>query len=163
MGAIDVPGRIESRQTDTLLSGSFAWSSETLEPSVVSKSPTMAELIPMYNALLIASEDSCERPPAKRRKAVGLMKRNKAIVLRTFSSLKGFSFSNGVPGIGLSRLIGMDWTFSAFSVKANSIRCSIVSPMPMIPPQQISIPTRRAALRVASFCSCVCVEHSFGK
>ena len=34
-------------------------SSETLEPSVVSKSPTMAELIPMYNALLIASEDSC--------------------------------------------------------------------------------------------------------
>lgn len=71
MGAIDVPGRIESWQTDTLLSGSFAWSSETLEPSVVSKSPTMAELIPMYNALLIASEDSWERPPAKRRKALG--------------------------------------------------------------------------------------------
>ena len=90
--------------------------------SVVSKSPTMAELIPMYNALLIASEDSCERPPAKRRKAVGLMKRNKAIVLRTFSSLKGFSFSNGVPGIGLSRLIGMDLSLIHISCQQAAVQ-----------------------------------------
>ena len=56
-----------------------------------------------------------------------------------------------------------DCTFNSAKVKANSIRCSIVSPMPMMPPQQISIPTRRAASRVASFCSCVCVEQSVGK
>ena len=30
-------------------------SSETLEPNVVSKSPTMAELIPIYNAFFTAS------------------------------------------------------------------------------------------------------------
>ena len=41
-------------------------SSETLEPNVVSKSPTMAELIPIYNAFFTASTLICERPPAKR-------------------------------------------------------------------------------------------------
>ena len=68
-------------------------SSETLEPNVVSKSPTMAELI--------------------------------------------------------------DCTSNSLSVKANSIRCSIVSPMPMIPPLHTSIPTLRAACNVSIFCSCV--------
>lgn len=39
-------------------------SSDTLEPNVVSKSPTMAELIPIYNAFFTASTLICERPPA---------------------------------------------------------------------------------------------------
>ena len=56
-------------------------SSDTFEPNVVSKSPTMAELIPIYNAFFTASTLICERPPAKRRKAVGLIKRNKAMVI----------------------------------------------------------------------------------
>lgn len=55
------------------------------------------------------------------------------------------------------------FTGAASTMKANSIRCSIVSPIPMIPPQQISMPTRRAASRVASFCSCVCVVQSLEK
>ena len=126
-------------------------------------SMTVGMFIMPLSALCMASGVSCERPPAKRRKAVGLIKRNRATVLRISSSLKGFSPSNGVPGIGLNKLMGIDCTFSSASVKANSIRCSIVSPIPIIPPQQISIPTRRAASRVASFCSCVCVEQSLGK
>ena len=36
-------------------------SSDTLEPNVVSKSPTMAELIPIYNAFFTASTLICER------------------------------------------------------------------------------------------------------
>ena len=52
-------------------------SSDTFEPNVVSKSPTMAELIPIYNAFFTASTLISERPPAKRRNAVGLIKRIK--------------------------------------------------------------------------------------
>ena len=65
--------------------------------------------------------------------------------------------------MGCSKLIGMDWMLRSRSVKANSIRCSTVSPMPMMPPQQRSIPTRRAACKVFSFCSCVCVVQSESK
>ena len=130
-------------------------SSDTLEPNVVSKSPTMAELIPIYNAFFTASTLICERPPAKRRKAVGLIKRNKAMVVRISASARRSIFSNGVPGIGCNRFIGIDCTSNSLSVKANSIRCSIVSPMPMIPPLHTSIPTLRAACNVSIFCSCV--------
>ena len=42
-------------------------SSETFEPSVVSRSPTIAELMPICKARFIVSGESCERPPAKRR------------------------------------------------------------------------------------------------
>ena len=108
----------------------------------------------------MASGDNCERPPAKRRWAVGLMKRKRAMVRRISSSVSGGWCSSGVPGIGLSRLMGMEVTFRWARVKANSMRCSMVSPMPMMPPQQISIPTRRAAASVASFSSCVCVVHN---
>ena len=55
-------------------------SSDTLEPNVVSKSPTMAELIPIYNAFFTASTLICERPPAKRRKAVGCFIRMDGII-----------------------------------------------------------------------------------
>ena len=38
-------------------------------------------------------------PPAKRRNAVGLIKRNKAMVVRISTSARRSIFSNGVPGI----------------------------------------------------------------
>lgn len=63
-------------------------SSDTFEPNVVSKSPTMAELIPIYNAFFTASTLISERPPAKRRNAVGLIKRNKAMVVRISTSAR---------------------------------------------------------------------------
>ena len=138
-------------------------SSDTFEPSVVSRSPTMAELMPMCSACFTASLLSCERPPAKRRKAVGLMKRKRAMVVSISSSLSGACRSSGVPGMGLRRLMGMDCTSSSRSVKANSMRCSMLSPIPMMPPLQMSMPTLRAACRVRSFSSCVCVLHSWGK
>ena len=65
--------------------------------------------------------------------------------------------------MGLSRLMGIDCTSSFFRVKANSIRCSMVSPIPMIPPLQMSIPTLRAACNVCNLSSCVCVPHRVGK
>ena len=71
----------------------------------------MAELMPMCSACFTASLLSCERPPAKRRKAVGLMKRKRAMVVSISSSLSGACRSSGVPGMGLRRLMGMDWYF----------------------------------------------------
>ena len=91
------------------------------------------------------------------------MKRNRATVTNTSSSVSGGRFSSGVPGMGLSRLMGMDCTPSSFRVKANSMRCSIVSPMPMMPPLQMSMPALRAACKVRSLSSCVCVLHRVGK
>ena len=35
-------------------------SSDTFEPNVVSKSPTMAELIPIYNACLLYTSDAAD-------------------------------------------------------------------------------------------------------
>ena len=50
-----------------------------------------------------------------------------------------------------------------FESKGEFDAFSIVSPMQIIPPQQMSMPTCRAARRVVSFCSCVWVEQSRGK
>lgn len=45
-------------------------SSDTFEPNVVSKSPTMAELIPIYNAFFTASTP----PSGKTKKCCGIDK-----------------------------------------------------------------------------------------
>ena len=66
----------------------------------------MAELMPMCSACFTASLLSCERPPAKRRKAVGLMKRKRAMVVSISSSLSGACRSSGVPGSGAQEVDG---------------------------------------------------------
>ena len=68
------------------------------------------------------------------------------MVRRISSSPKGGMVSRGVPLMGCSRFSGMEDMSSDLSVKASSARCRMFSPMPMIPPQQTSIPTgvRRA-------------------
>ena len=123
----------------------------------------MAELIPTYSARSTVSSLNCERPPAKRRKAVGFTMRNIATVRSTSSAVSGFACSNGVPLMGCNRFNGMDCTSSSRKVSASSTRWAGVSPMPMMPPLHTSIPARRAAWSVSIFCACVCVEHKVGK
>ena len=71
--------------------------------------------------------------------------------------------SKGVPGMGFNIFMGTEQTPNSFSSKANSIRCFIFSPIPMIPPEQISIPNSWAVRIVSFFCSMVCVVHSSEK
>ena len=85
------------------------------------------------------------------------------MVRRISSSPKGGMVSRGVPLMGCSRFSGMEDMSSDLSVKASSARCRMFSPMPMIPPQQTSIPTRRAARKVSIFSACVWVEQSRAK
>ena len=68
----------------------------------------MAELMPAYMARRIISSLSLERPPANLRYADGFTKRNKAMVRRISSSLKGGMVSRGVPLMGCSRFSGME-------------------------------------------------------
>ena len=48
----------------------------------------------------------------------------------------------GRPGRGLRKFSGTSWGSSSASCAANSARCSSVSPMPRMPPQQTSMPAR---------------------
>ena len=52
----------------------------------------------------------------------------------------GSFFSKGVPGIGLRMLIGTTFAPISFREKARSQRSSRVSPIPMMPPEQILRP-----------------------
>ena len=137
-------------------------SSITFEPIVVRRSPTMAELIParMASSSIWAIN---ARPPAKRRKASGLMNRKTATVVSTSSSASGAAPSNGVPGIGFYTFIGIDFTPSSRTVSAKFTRSSIVSPIPMIPPEQTSIPSSIAWRMVSIFSSVVWDVQRVGK
>ncbi len=77
------------------------------------------------------------------------------MVVRISSSPKAAVPSNGVPGMGFNIFIGIDFIFSSRKVIARSIRSSIDSPIPMIPPEQTSIPTSCAARIVLIFSSIV--------
>ena len=65
--------------------------------------------------------------------------------------------------MGFNTFIGIDFTPNSRTVKARSTRSSIVSPMPIIPPEQTSIPTSCAARIVCIFSSSVCDEHNVAK
>ena len=54
------------------------------------------------------------------------------IVTKISSSLMGGMCSKGVPGMGFKIFMGTEQTSNSFSSKANSMRCFIVSPIPMI-------------------------------
>ena len=71
---------------------------------------------------------------------IGRSRRKQAMVLRISMGWSGATFSNGVPLIGLRMLIGQ--TFAPISRRdsARSQRSSRVSPMPMMPPEQILMP-----------------------
>ena len=100
----------------------------------------IAELIPIYRDFRCVASLNCARPPEKRRNAFGLIKRKRAIVVSHSSSSRICVFSIGVPGIGCNKLRGMDKIPSFCKKQAISIRSSIVSPMPIIPPQQMRKP-----------------------
>ena len=121
-------------------------------PLVVSIFPVIVALHPDSKAFLPFSERSF-RPAARRIFASGLMKRNIAIVRKISSSVRGLFCANGVPGIDMSALIGIERTFSSESESAMSILSSKVSPMPMIPPEQTQKPSSWAILIVSIFIS----------
>ena len=75
----------------------------------------------------------------------------------------GATSASGVPGIGLSTLTGIDTAPIFCNVTANSMRCSALSPTPIIPPEQILSPASFAHSIVRIFSSGVCVLHSFEK
>ena len=56
---------------------------------------------------------------------------------------------------GFSTFIGIDFTPNSRTVSAKSMRSSIVSPMPMIPPEHTSIPSSSAWRIVSIFSSIV--------
>ena len=119
--------------------------------------------MPQKMARRAVSSDRRARPPAKRRGVRGLARRRMAIESRMRASSRKGRSPSGVPGMGWRMLTGIDAGAISASAKASSMSCSSVSPMPMMPPQQISRPRRFAARSVSSFCSCVCVEQSAGK
>ena len=121
-------------------------------PLVVSMFPVIVALAPLWNAFLPFSLRSF-RPAARRIFAWGLMKRNIAIVRKISSSVRGVFFSNGVPGIAMRALIGIERIFSSESERAISILSSKLSPMPMIPPEQTQKPSSCAILIVSIFMS----------
>ena len=94
---------------------------------------------------------------------MGWAKRKSATVRIISSSLISGVCSSGVPGIGLSMLIGIDTGSASRSLMASSMRCRRVSPMPMMPPEHILKPTSRAAAIVASLSSWVCVVQRWPK
>ena len=70
---------------------------------------------------------------------------------------------NGVPGRGLRKFSGTSSGSSEASCAANSARCSSVSPMPRMPPQQTSMPASRTMRSVSQRSSQVWVVTTFGK
>ena len=134
-------------------------SSFTPDPSVVSMSPINSPFTPADSACFCVSLDNLARPPANRMNVRGSMNLKIAIVTKISSSLMGGMCSKGVPGMGFKIFMGTEQTSNSFSSKANSMRCFIVSPIPMIPPEQISIPNSWAVRIVSFFCSMVCVVH----
>ena len=60
-----------------------------------------------------------------------------------------FAFSSGVPALGSRILKGTQSTSSSFNVMASSILCSIDSPRPIIPPEQVERPALFAARTVS--------------
>ena len=95
--------------------------------------------------------------------ASGLMKRNRATVVRTSSTDSGANSARGVPGMGVRILIGIDLTSSSRSSKAMSMRSVICSPMPMMPPEQSVMPAARASPSVSTFSAQVWVVQTCGK
>ena len=100
-------------------------------PLVVSIFPVIVALAPLWKAFFPFSERSF-RPAAKRIFASGFRNLNIAIVRKISSSVKGWFFSNGVPGIAMSALIGIERILSSERERAMSILSSKVSPRPMI-------------------------------
>ena len=76
-------------------------------PLVVSLLPVIVAEQPLSNAFLPFSESSF-RPAARRMFASGFMKRNVAKVRKISSSERGVIFSNGVPGMAISALMGIE-------------------------------------------------------
>ena len=86
-----------------------------------------------------------------------------ASVSRNSSADNGFAFSKGVPLIGQRMLTGIDTGSIRRRATANSARCFMFSPMPIIPPEQISNPIFLAASMVWILSSAVWVVHSVEK
>ena len=80
--------------------------------------------------------------------------------VRISSSDRNGRSPSGVPGIGCRTLTGIESGAISFSANANSTSSPGVSPMPRMPPQQTSSPSRFAAFSVATFSATVCVVQS---
>ncbi|SKS25846.1 Uncharacterised protein [Mycobacteroides abscessus subsp. abscessus] len=103
------------------------------------------------------------RPPANRSMVRGNASRN-AATARSASDAGSTSRSpNGVPGRGLRKFSGTSSGSSSARFAANSARCSRVSPIPRMPPQQTSMPASRTIFRVSQRSSQLCVVTTLGK
>ena len=70
-----------------------------------------------------------------------------------FDPDKGCRFSYGVPGTGISALTGIESAPASERETAISILSSKVSPIPIIPPEQILRPAVRTCFNVSIFIS----------
>lgn len=89
------------------------------------------------------------RPAERRTFAFGTAMRAMAIILTTSKMVTGSEPSSGVPGIGMSELIGTDsgWGLNSDITSMSFRRSSSVSPSPRMPPQQMDMPAS-CALRM---------------
>ena len=131
-------------------------------PAVVSMSPEMAAFAPDMKIFLPWSF-MVFLPAAMRTKPSGMMNRTRATMRSCSSSPRGVMSAYGVPGMGVRKLTGMDLMPSAAMSMYMSIRSSMVSPSPMMPPLQTSSPASSAHLMVCSLSSYVWVVQTFGK
>ena len=114
-------------------------------PRVVRKLPIMTPLSPALTASGWSSSRFSTRPPQRRNRASGRMRRKIATHFTTSQgSISGRS-PNLVPGRGLSRLMGTDVGRIFASSKAISTRWRGLSPRLRIPPTQVSRPASLTA------------------
>ena len=79
------------------------------------------------------------------------MSRNTAIAARHSPAVIAFTSAIGVPGRGFRKFSGTQPIPRPRSSSASSTRCSGVSPMPRMPPEQSAKPSR-FAVRIVSSC-----------
>ena len=109
-------------------------------PSVVRKLPIITPFSPALTASGWSSPRFSMRPPQRRKRAAGRIRRKIAIHLTASHGSIGSRSPNLVPGRGLSMLMGTLVGSMAASSKAISTRCSRDSPRLRMPPTHVSSP-----------------------
>ena len=83
--------------------------------------------------------------------------------MMSIRSIEQLSSSFGVPFLGINMLIGTSSGSRDERENANSIRCLVDSPIPIIPPQQSSSPASLTILAVFTLSEKSCVLQIFEK
>src|SRR6185437_4951009 len=133
------------RATFSPSSSNIARSSAGSAPRVVRKLPIITPFRPALTARPWSSPRFSTRPPQRRKRAPGMIRRKIAIHLTTSIGSITSRSPNLVPSLGISRLIGTLVGLISASSKAISTRCSSVSPRFRIPPTQVSRPASLTA------------------